>query len=318
MANRQYRQRPSIAGGLIVVAVGIVFLIANLHPDLDFWSIAMRYWPIILIVIGLGKIFDAFRMRNDGGTGADGQPRGNNDLGITLAMLVLLAFVVVAVMHGHGRAKFLQDSQTIDLQSAKTVTANIDMPSGTIDLAGGASKLLDANFTYRDRDGKPQTNYTISKDEGILDITQENPSHVHLAGAGNDWRLRFSGGVPLDVNLNLGAGKGNVNLQGLDVHHADLKVGAGHLDLDLTGPRKSDIHVDIEGGVGTAVIRLPRNIGVRVHASGGLGDVSSGGLHHDGDDYTNDAVGKSPNTIYVSVNGGVGQVTLEQVGPASY
>jgi len=77
MANRPYR-RPSIAGGLIVLTVGIIFLIANLRPDLDFWSIAMRYWPVILIVIGLGKIFDAFRIRNDGATDADGKPRGNN------------------------------------------------------------------------------------------------------------------------------------------------------------------------------------------------------------------------------------------------
>src|SRR6202451_1122915 len=199
MANRPYR-RPSIAGGLIVLTLGIIFLIANLRPDLDFWSIAMRYWPVILIVIGLGKIFDAFRIRNDGGTGTDGQPRGNNDLGIILAMLVLLAFVVVAVTHGHGRVVILRDSHSIDL-------------------AGGASNLLDANFAYRDRDGKPQTNYTVSKDEGILDITQENLSHVHLAGSGNDWRLGFSGGVPIDFNLNLGAGKGNVNLQGLDVAH---------------------------------------------------------------------------------------------------
>src|SRR5277367_3396331 len=305
MANRQYRRRPSIAGGLIVVTVGIIFLIANLQPDLDFWSIAMRYWPVILIVIGLGKIFDAFRIRNDGATDADGQPRGNNDLGIILAMLVLLAFVVVAVTHGHGRVVILRDLQSIDLQSAKTVTANIDMPSGTLDLAGGASKLLDANFAYRDRDGKPQTNYTVSKDEGILDITQENLSHVHLAGSGNDWRLRFSGGVPIDFNLNLGAGKGNVNLQGLDVAHADLKVGVGRLDLDLTGPRKSDLHVDIHGGVGTADIRLPKDVGVRVHASGGIGDVSQHGLTREGDDYVNDALGKTPATIDLTIEGGI-------------
>src|ERR1700722_11225336 len=118
MAKCQNRRRPSIADGLIVVTVGIIFLIANLQPDLDFWSIAMRYWPVILIVIGLGKIFDAFRIRHDGSTTADGQPRGNNDLGISLAMLVLLAFVVFAVAHGHGRVKILQDAQSIDLQSA--------------------------------------------------------------------------------------------------------------------------------------------------------------------------------------------------------
>src|ERR1700679_872966 len=118
MANRPYR-RPSIAGGLIVLTVGIIFLIANLRPDLDFWSIAMRYWAVILIVIGLGKIFDAFRIRNDGGTGTDGQPRGNNDLGIILAMLVLLAFVVVPFPQGPGRVFIRQASHSFILQPAK-------------------------------------------------------------------------------------------------------------------------------------------------------------------------------------------------------
>jgi hypothetical protein len=318
MANREDRHGPSIAGGLIVVTVGIIFLIANLHPDLDVWSVAMRYWPVILIVIGLGKIFDAFRFRDKAPADGSTANRENNNLGLGIAMLVIVGFVVFAVLGGHGRVKIVEASQSIDLQNAKTVNANIEIPSGILDLAGGAPRLLDANFKYRERDGKPAATYTVTHDEGILDIAQENKSHVHLAGAGNDWRLRFANTVPLDLTADIGAGKANLDLRGMAVTNVDLKVGVGNLVLDLGGARKSDLHVDIHGGVGSAVLRLPREVGVRVHASDGLGSVSAGGLHQDNDDYSNDAVGKSPATIYVNVSGGIGHITLEQEGSSAY
>ncbi len=319
--DRDNRHSPSIAGGLIVVTVGIIFLVANLQPDLDIWSIAMRYWPVILIVIGLGKIFDAFRIRGSATTAPDGStPNRDNgsNLGLGIAMLVLIGFVLFAVLGGHGRVNILETSQSIELQGAKTVNANIEIPSGTLDLAGGASRLLDANFKYRERDGKPAATYNVNHDEGSLDIAQENTSHVHLAGSGNDWRLRFADAVPLDLTADIGAGKANLDLRGMAVTNADLKVGVGHLVLDLGGARKSDLHVDVHGGVGTAVIRLPREVGVRVHASDGLGSVSSGGLHQDHDDYTNDALGKTPATIYLTINGGIGHITLEQEGSSAY
>jgi hypothetical protein len=317
--DRQDRHSPSIAGGLIVVTVGIIFLIANLQPGLDIWSVAMRYWPVILIVIGLGKIFDAFRIRGDAPADGSTPNRDNSsNLGLGIAMLVLIGFVVFAVLGGHGRVNILENSQSIDVQGAKTVNANIEIPSGTLDLAGGAPRLLDASFKYRERDGKPAATYNVTHDEGILDIAQDNSSHVHLAGSGNDWRLRFADAVPLDLTADIGAGKANLDLRGMTVTNVDLKLGVGHLDLNLAGPRKSDLHVDIHGGVGTALIRLPREVGVRVHASDGLGSVSSGGLHEDHDDYTNDALGKTPATIYVTINGGVGHITLEQEGSSAY
>jgi len=307
MVDIQHRKRTSIAGGLIVVIIGVIFLIANLQPQLDMWSIAMRYWPVFLILIGLGKIFDAFLMRNDG------SPRGaTGNAGMALVMLVLLGFLFFALQRGHGRVNTRQESQTIGLQGAKSVVANIDLPSGSLDLSGGASQLLDANFRYRERDGRPEASYSVSGDHGTLDISQNNDSHTHLAGSGNDWRLLLGNAIPLDLNISIGAGKAKLNFQGLDVSHADVKIGAGELNLDLTGPRKSDLHVDIHGGVGTAVIRLPRDVGSHIQTSGGLGSVNASGFHEADDAYTNDAFGKSPATIYVTVSGGVGQVTLVQ------
>ncbi|HYA96899.1 MAG TPA: LiaF domain-containing protein, partial [Methylomirabilota bacterium] len=91
----------------------------------------------------------------------------------------------------------------------------------------------------------------------------------------------------------------------------EVNMGAGQLDLDLTGPRKENMTVVIHGGVGQARIRLPKDVGVRADAHGGIGSIDVSGLRHDGGEYVNDAYGKSPVTIDLNVQGGVGQITLE-------
>jgi hypothetical protein len=297
----------SITRGLFIIALGVFLLVFTLHADWDMWPIVARYWPVILIVFGLGKIFDAFQMRTNDATGSD-----SSNVGAGLAIVAVVGILVLVTMLHGGKVALLQQSQAIELQGAKSVMASVDLPSGTVDVAGGAPRLLDANLKYRQRDGIPQVNYSVANGQGTLDITQDSPSHTHLAGAGNDWQLRFADGVPLDLDVNIGAGKGDMRLHGLDVNNLNIKVGAGQLNLDLTGPRQSDLHVDVQAGIGSGVIRLPKELGARVHASGGIGSVRANGMHEEGDDYVNDLLGKTSATIYVTINGGVGHITLKQ------
>ena len=301
------RRRGSITGGLIVILVGVVFLVANLHPDLDLWSLLWRYWPVILILIGLGKIWDAFQIR-----GSAGGSNFASELGVSLSMLIVFGFILFLVLRPGNRGSVLETSQAIELQGAKTVRADIEIPTGKLSVAGGASQLLDADFKYRQRDGKPLATYSVSNGEGWLAINQDSPNHLHLAGTGNEWRLRFSDSVPLDLTLSVGAGESDVDLSGLDLSNLTVKVGAGELRLNLTGPRKRNLYANIEGGVGTATIRLPKDVGVRVHASDGIGSVSALGFHEANDEYTNDAFGKSPTSIDLNIKGGIGAIDLEQ------
>jgi hypothetical protein len=82
------------------------------------------------------------------------------------------------------------------------------------------------------------------------------------------------------------------------------------VDVDLTGDRTKDVDADVEGGVGQATVRLPRKVGVIAHASGGIGGISAHGFKQDGDEYTNEAYGKTAATIHLKVEGGVGMITL--------
>ena len=54
---------PSMLGGLLWAGLGILFLLRNFGIGPDFWSLAARYWPILLILLGLGKVIDYYRQK---------------------------------------------------------------------------------------------------------------------------------------------------------------------------------------------------------------------------------------------------------------
>ncbi len=57
------KRRPSLLGGLLWTGLGVLFLLRNFGIGPDFWSLAARYWPIILILLGLGKVIDYYRQK---------------------------------------------------------------------------------------------------------------------------------------------------------------------------------------------------------------------------------------------------------------
>jgi hypothetical protein len=47
-------------GALLWIGLGLAFLLQNFRIGPDVWFLGLRYWPVILILIGLGKIADYF------------------------------------------------------------------------------------------------------------------------------------------------------------------------------------------------------------------------------------------------------------------
>ncbi len=305
-------ERPPLVVPIILIAVGALFLYANYRPAFYPWPIIRTYWPLILIFIGLGKMWDSTHRRQ----GSDPNARPGSSVGTTIA---ILAFVLLfAALFWRGRAfshngRFASSLQhevrTVELQNAKSVNASVQAGAGEVSISGGSSHLLDADFSFGDSYSNPKVDYSVASGVGQLTISQDGESS-HFIGSHNEWNLHFSNDVPLELKVDMGAGQGRFRLRDVPVTRLDLNMGAGQVDVDLTGDRKKDLDADIEGGVGQATIRLPQNVGVIVHASGGVGAISARGLKHDGDEYTNDAYGKTPATIHLKVEGGVGEISL--------
>jgi DUF4097 and DUF4098 domain-containing protein YvlB len=52
------RSRPSLMGALLWIALGLTFLLHNFGIGPDLALLYKRYWPLLLILLGLGKILD--------------------------------------------------------------------------------------------------------------------------------------------------------------------------------------------------------------------------------------------------------------------
>lgn len=297
---------------IILITLGCLFLYANWRPAFDPWPIVATYWPLILIFIGLGKIYDNTRRSRD-----PNAPPGHS-LGTTIGTFAFVLVLFFLLWHGrsfarrHGfSAELKHTTQTVDLQGAKSAHARLEMGAGQLTINGGENHLLNADFNYSDSYDEPKVDYRVESGVGQLDITQDSSS-VHLGRSHNEWNLRFGKDIPLELKVDMGAGQGNLHFRDVPLTRLDLNIGAGQMDVDLTGDRKTDLIADIEGGVGQANIRLPKNVGVMASASGGIGSVDVHGLRRDGDSYVNEAYGKTPATIRLKVQGGIGQIVLRE------
>jgi hypothetical protein len=299
----------SIVGAAILIGLGVLFLYSNSHPNVDAWYILARYWPILLIISGVGKLWDYYAAQRN--------PEQNWRWvsGGEIAAIVLVILFIFLVSRHHSTRSMSHQHQTIDYGSAKSVNATIQMPEGELQISNGAPQLLDADLDYSKAMDNPNFSYDVDGDEGELLISQEKDHEKFHFGPGfgghdNRWNIRFGKKVPMELKIMLGAGRTNLQLGDLPLTKLDIQMGAGSVTTDLRGNWKNDLDAHIQGGVGSATIYLPKNVGVEIHAHGGIGSVNAHGMQKDGDRYVNDAYGKSSNTIELHVEGGVGSIDL--------
>jgi N-terminal domain of toast_rack, DUF2154 len=256
---------------------------------------------------------------------------------IVTVMLIVIAvlFSTTACSAGGARVGDLQTkSQTVELGGADSVAVEIQMGAGELGVSGGASELLDAHFTYNVEELNPQATYDggklVVKDS---DVKENIRSLFDLKEYRNEWDLMFNDDVPMEMTIDLGAGRSNLALGTLALNTLAIKGGAGEVDLDLSssqalsrldfdmgagavtidlgGDWQNDLDARLSGGLGEVTLRLPSSVGVRVNVDTGIGSVDASGLAKDGDVYTNDAYGVSDVTLLIDLEAGVGQIHLE-------
>ena len=211
-------------------------------------------------------------------------------------------------------ANAVTDEQTVELQGATKANVSLTMGVGELGVASAAtSALAEAAFEYPDKSWAPVVDYTVADATGTLEISQPDIRVRPLDYRPNRWDIRLAKGVPMDLTVHVGAGTADLRLSEVDVRDVTLRLGAGETTLDLTGPRTENITGDIQAGVGQLIIKVPKDVGVRVSGrNGGIGSFEAdSGFHVEGSAYVNDAYGTSPVTIDLSVLRGVGEVRLE-------
>ena len=230
--------------------------------------------------------------------------------GIACCALMILGMAGCNVSSGPPVGETRTISKTIPLGKQKYVDVEIKMGAGQIRLGSGSSDLMNADFTYNVDAWKPEVRYDAEGDRGTLTIEQPSGTRHYRGRTRCDWDIWLNNHVPMAMNVNLGAGKANLNLAGLNISRFNLNVGAGEADIDLDRAWEHDLAASIHGGVGKLTLHLPSDVGVRATIHGGLGTIHANGFTKKGEAYTNDAYGKSRVNLNINIEGGIGDVNL--------
>ena len=307
-------RRRSVVFPILLIGFGALMLLWRWLPGLYPWPVLWKYWPLILVCIGAGMLWDRAQRPTDS---AEARPFPIGSALGALAFILIMGLLIARSYHrnAHDFSPYSsarnQTTKTIDKGAAKAVKMNLQMSAGQLHLEGGSDHLLQAAFNYDGAWNAPSVDYSVDGTQGELTIEQQSQNQFSFK-TDNTWNLKVSDSVPLELKIDIGAGHGDLRLAKVDLSELELNIGAGQANVDLTGERGKDLRATIHGGVGEAIVHLPKNIGVIAEVHGGLGSIDVHGLTKEEGQYVNAAYGKSPSTIHLTVEGGIGHIELDQ------
>jgi hypothetical protein len=253
--------------------------------------------------------------------------------GLTLGVTAITAATLACRLPLQPAGPEQTKSETVEAGAAESADVEISLGAGELTVAGGATELMEAEFTFNIDAWEPEVDYSINGDKGFLTVRQPDEDGLRIPDTEvrYTWDLQFNDEVPLDMQVNMGAGEGLIDLRALSVGNLDLRTGAGNVSallggsqltsadisagigettIDLSGDWENDASIVIKAGVGDMTVIVPRQVGVIADVAMGIGEINADGFRTQGGSYTNDAYEDSTITLRVEIDGGVGEITL--------
>jgi len=234
--------------GLLLIVIGALFLFDRFHPLIGLGHLIRLFWPVLIILWGVAKLFDHLAARNTGQAGPSLLS------GPEAAVLVLLVFVLLGfVFRDYIRQHFPDWDADVDLTpfhqsySQSQELAPQTIPSG-------------AHLSVETSKG----NITVHAGEGSA--LQVSVNESASAGSESDADARMKNvQVVIDHTGNAYSVR--------PVHQDDSRPGVT-VDLDIQVPKQTSFsahtaHGDISAsGIGGAIDVRSENGGVDVHDVG--------------------------------------------------
>lgn len=170
------------------------------------------------------------------------------------------------------------------LTREKSLTVNLKYGNGYITIGkSDPQNIYEGELTYSKY--RPDIKYDIVNNEGRLNIffsgeakdTNENDRKGDIYSLNdlyeNQLSLNFNAGIPLDLNLDLGVSKGNIDLSGLKVRKLNLEMGVSKTGIIFNEVNAIGMEsFRVEGGVGKFSIENLGNANVSDFSfEGGVG-----------------------------------------------
>lgn len=260
------RDRQSqIVSGLIIIGIGFVFLFHTMGLVIDInWRHLLDFWPLILVFIGLNILLKKTVIW----------------WVVPLLMVLSVIFLLVTDYNLPGRYSYFNGYEYSSEKSSGVYRAEKDFTDEInrfkVNLAFGAGQLdigsvKDNSNLYEAKlkhyYSRPIVDYSYARANKTATLSLEGQKRYKGLDFKevDDWNLYLSPDVLLDIELNIGAGEFNLNLDKLQIDSLVVNTGASDLEIDLG--LNTDT-VELNSGAANVKLNLPKEAGVEIRSTG--------------------------------------------------
>lgn len=196
-----------------------------------------------------------------------------------------------------------EESVQVPLGDATAADVHITFGAGELRVRPGVEEgLMEANFAYNVDKLKPVVNEDRRGDrlDVSLRLDAEGLSFSFGDETHNEWDIRLSDRVPMSLDLDLGAARGRLDLGGLRLTEAHIKVGAADVEIEWDEPNPELLDLlEVDSGAASLKMRKLGNAHFdQMNFTGGAGNFDL------------DFSGDWQESARVSVNAGLSNLTL--------
>jgi Predicted membrane protein (DUF2154). len=170
--------------------------------------------------------------------------------------IALLALIVIISVPAES-----QDYKEIGRTTEKEMKVVLTSTFGSLRIARGESgKMVTVENLRADESGF-NIDYAVRNRVGYMDLSlgedqsagENGDKHTGFKFSGlkrGEWSLHFSDAVPISFDIQMGVGRGDLNLSGLTVKDLNLSTGASDVCLAFDQPNAAPVeNINIEAGV---------------------------------------------------------------------
>lgn len=256
-AQEERRGTPGVIFPILLIGIGVVVLLDNLGVIGMSWGVLLRFWPVLLIILGLDVIF--------------GRRSHFGRLVVALAALVAIGGLLwvsssperTEALGIRDRAWGQEVSGSIEepLGGIERLQVDIDLSVSELVIGAQSGRQYAAQGDYvTDAVVAPSVQYDTHGDTGELAITQPTDRLPFPSGWSNRNRVSVNlpVGVPIDLTVSNDMGGLTLDLSKLDVRSLTVENSLGQVTVTL--PQNADLGtVSISADLGSVTVSVPDN-----------------------------------------------------------
>jgi len=284
--------------GIFLLFVGVFFLLQTLNIlPWGLWEILWRFWPVLIIIIGLGILLRRY----------------NVWLVSVLVLAILGACLGIAIWQ-YGASPSIK-SYSEPLGNMERAQIEVDFAAGSLTIGSlppGSPNFVEADSEVRNSHGSMNVNFHQQDGEGRLYLSIGRVNQRFWSGDGIRWETNFTRNIPLTLNIKSAASNTELTLTELKVTELRLDVDAGNCKVTVPSSAGTT-NIKIEVDVANIELTIPDEVAAKIWADIDLSafEVDENRFPKQGDYYISDNFDTAQNRIYLEIDCDVGRVEVK-------